>query len=264
MDSIPLINQKLKQLISDKTGDNVKRFSEEIGVGQQRLNRLLSPDKRNGKFPSVNFEIIQAILKRYPEVDRHWLTGEKAGQSPNAVAVPHVEGDTLEIIKRQDGTEFRDLGEGRFLMVTPLIEQKAYAGYLSGWADPIYIEELPRHAVVVDKLHFGVYRSFEVKGDSMTNGMIGSYPDGTIVTCRQIERTKYSRSKLHLHDFQDYIIVQDDGIQLKRILSHDVEAGTIVCHSINEDKDVYPDFELHLDDVRELFNVVKKTENVGR
>lgn len=248
-------------------GLNTNKNRLGVSLGDKNGMRLTHVTSgRNG----ISEELARDITQAYPSVDYKWLlTGE--GEPPkltpaagkkntgNAIAIPYQEEDTLEIIKRMDGTEFRDLGEGRFLMITPLIEQKAYGGYISGWADPVYIDELPKHAIVVEKLHFGVYRSFEVRGDSMNNGLLGSYPDGAIVTGRQLDRSKYMRSKLHLHDFQDFVIVQEEGIQIKRIVKHDVDNGIITCSSLNPDKDTYPDFELHLKDVRELFNVVTTT-----
>lgn len=266
MEALPHTNARIKELIDEKEGGNVSKFATRIGQTQQVISRLFRIDSRTKRYPWVSDNVLRSIIETYTDINKDWLEKGiglkyKGGspQQPNAIALPSQDENTLEVIRREDGTEFRDLGEGRFLMITPLIEQKAYGGYISGWADPVYIDELPKHAIVVEKLHFGVYRSFEVRGDSMNNGLLGSYPDGAIVTGRQLDRSKYMRSKLHLHDFQDFVIVQEEGIQIKRIVKHDVDNGIITCSSLNPDKNTYPDFELHLKDVRELFNVVTTT-----
>jgi transcriptional regulator with XRE-family HTH domain len=153
-------------------------------------------------------------------------------------------------------TPFIELGEGQYLMVMPLVHEYAYAGYLSGYADPEYVEELSKHTIVVTKQHRGTYRAFEIVGDSMDDGTKESIPDGSIATGREIQRHLW-KSPFHTHRFKDYIIVhQTEGILNKRIVKHDVEKGFITCHSLNPDKEIYPDFKLHLDEVKQIFNIV--------
>ena len=47
-----------------------------------------------------------------------------------------------------------------------LVPQKAAAGYLNGYSDPEYLEELPKFRLPQLNGH-GTYRAFEVSGDSM-------------------------------------------------------------------------------------------------
>jgi phage repressor protein C with HTH and peptisase S24 domain len=56
------------------------------------------------------------------------------------------------------------------VMLVPLVNQYAYGGYLQGFNDPEFIEELPKIPFIVEKEHKGEYICFEVKGDSMDNG----------------------------------------------------------------------------------------------
>lgn len=153
-------------------------------------------------------------------------------------------------------TKFIDLKNGQYLMIVPLVEEYAYAGYLAGYKDPEYIEELPKHSIIVDKHHRGTYYSFRSVGDSMDNGTIESIPHGSIVTGRDIGMDHW-RSKFHTHKFTDYIILhKEGGILIKRIIAHDIENGTITCHSLNPDKNTYPDFVLNLDDIKQILNIV--------
>lgn len=140
-----------------------------------------------------------------------------------------------------------------------MVEQCAYAGYVSGWADPTFVDELPKHTVVMRNLTLGVYRAFVVRGDSMDNGLRGSFADGDILACRKLYQ-KHWRHRLHIHQHKYFVFVTSKGIQIKEVIEHRVEEGIIVCHSLNPDKDKYPDFEISLADVREIYYVMARTE----
>lgn len=55
-----------------------------------------------------------------------------------------------------------------------LVPVKASAGYLNGFSDPQYIQELPRFQLPIPSLKQGTYRAFEIKGDSMLPIQSGS------------------------------------------------------------------------------------------
>lgn len=86
-----------------------------------------------------------------------------------------------------------------------VVPQKAAAGYLSGYSDPEYIEELPR---VYFPLYKGAnYRAFEIMGDSMLP-----------VPPRSIVFGKYLEQLSELKDNRCYIIVtKSEGIVYKRV-----------------------------------------------
>lgn len=156
-------------------------------------------------------------------------------------------------------TKFIDLDDGQILMITPLVEEYAYAGYLTGYKDPEFIEELPKHSIIVNKYHKGTYNSFTVIGDSMTSNdpelMRDNIYDGNIVAGREI-RKEHWNYKLHTHKFSDYVIVHRSGILIKRIIFHDTDKGILTLRSLNENKDLYPDFDVSLTDVFQIFNIV--------
>lgn len=254
------IGGRLEMFIKEK-GIDAQTLSTRLGVSFTMVWKFIY----NQAQPS--FQVIENLLSAYPELSADWLMRgvgymikpASSNALPLGLSHPTEDHEGLEIIKRENGTEFRYLGEEKYLMVTPLVDQFAYAGYTMGWSDHEYIEELPRHAIVVDRLHFGIYRSFIAKGDSMDNGKRGSIADGDILTGRRIDK-RHWRNKLHLHKYQDYVIHTVDGIMVKRIKAHDVNAGIITYESLNPDKKLYPDAELSLSEVVELYNIVAKTE----
>ncbi len=257
------------QSIDSGKAARLKQLREYLGLRQLDFaNRIGSNQSNYGKFelgkraigPNTEYRILNEF-----RVNPTWWNdgnGEMILPSPdnkaNAEFVSH-EDATFEIIKKVDSTEFRAMGGDRYLVVSPLINQYGYAGYISGWADEEYVEELPRHAVIMKELTPGIYRSVEVKGDSMDNGLKGCISDGDIVTGRKLNRD-YWLNRLHLHKYKNYILVTKEGILIKEIIEHKVEDGILVCHSLNPDKDSYPDFEVHLDDINEIFYIKAVTE----
>jgi hypothetical protein len=90
--NLPGPNKRIREIIDQKTNGNVLKFATEISKGledgavsQQKLNRLFNLDTRTNKYPTVPQDIFEAILRRYPEIDAHWLiTGqEKSGTQPD-------------------------------------------------------------------------------------------------------------------------------------------------------------------------------------
>lgn len=61
------INQRIAQIIDDKTGGNLTRFSEILGTSPQYVAKLI---KEGG---SVGIDPITKILKVFPDVEARWL-----------------------------------------------------------------------------------------------------------------------------------------------------------------------------------------------
>ncbi|CAM4215252.1 Phage repressor protein C, contains Cro/C1-type HTH and peptisase s24 domains [Pedobacter westerhofensis] len=240
------IKNRIKEFISSLSIET-KAFELAAGLSNGFVNNI-------GQ--SIREKSMNQILSAYPDLNRNWLlTGEgsmlvKTSKS-NAIDLGELPSN-FEL----DETPFIELPGGDILMVFPLVEESAYAGYLNGYADPEFIEQRPKHSLIVQKYHKGLYRGFEIVGDSMDNGTIESIPDKSKVTGRFLMHHHWE-NKLHLHRYKDFIIVhKTDGIIAKRIIKHNVEEGTIVIHSLNPDKESFPDKELHLSDVKELYNII--------
>ncbi|MEO6523914.1 MAG: hypothetical protein ABIN91_19680 [Mucilaginibacter sp.] len=227
------------------SGKQMGDIADLLGLTRQGLNYHLRKDvledgfKRllQAKFPDVfNFENESVVRDQSNAYSIGQLQQADGGDSP-----------------------FIDLGNGQYIMIVPLVQDYAYAGYLSGYQDDEYLEELPKHSFAVNKQHRGHYMAFQVIGDSMSNGTDESITEGSTVTGREIQRHLWN-SRFHIHRFKDYVIVHKEGILIKRISKHDVDTGIITCQSLNPDKDAYPDFELNLDDCQQMFNIVNVTQ----
>ncbi|WP_235158557.1 helix-turn-helix transcriptional regulator [Dyadobacter sp. CY351] len=182
----------------------------------------------------------------------------KLDRAEKSLVVGDAVGLEGEIIKIEDGTEFRHFGDEKYLVVTPFIDRFAYDRYVLEWSSRQYIDELPKYAIVVDKLQFGVYRSFVLVDNAMDNGLKGSLCKGSVVTARRVDQ-KYWRSKLDPHKFQDFIIHSNRGLLVRRISSHDLDEGVLTCLSLSADKDLYPDFSINLPDIKEIYAIAYVT-----
>lgn len=156
----------------------------------------------------------------------------------------------------RSGNQFIELGNDHYLMLTPLVHEYAYGGYQSGFADPEYISDLPKHAIVVDGIHRGTYRTFVMRGDSMDNDRADAIRAGDKVTGRLLLPTHWG-SRLHTHKFREWIIHTRNGILVKEIAAHNTQQGTLTLTSKNPDKDLYPDITIPLSDVLEIYNIIE-------
>ena len=151
-----------------------------------------------------------------------------------------------------DFNEAKQLTDIDFMSI-PFIPIHAQAGYGRGYGDQEYIDSLPTIPVIVDKKYRGKYRVFEIEGDSMDNNTRDCLCNGDKVLGREVKFDLW-KSKLHYNDWYFVIVTKNDGILTKKITSHDVENGVINCHSLNP---IFEDFEVNLNDVSELYNVIK-------
>lgn len=257
----------LKQLV-DETGYTVSRLEREMGYSNGALAKAI---KQNG---ILKQERIDKLFSIFPNLNRGWLNSGKGsiflknneiangvgGNNPVVQTIPESNaipvGAPVGRHVTSTGNQLLKMENGEYVFFTPLVHAKAQAGYLTGWGDEEYMEELPLFGIFVKEPPLGRYMSFTIVGDSMDDGSEDQIKDGWIATGRKINRSHW-QNKLHLHQYKDYIIHHKEGIMCKRITDHDVEIGEITCHSLNPDKKQYPDFVLQLDDVVELFNIIQ-------
>lgn len=90
-----------------------------------------------------------------------------------------------------------------------LVPQKAAAGYLNGYADAEYIEELPKFQLPVLPEN-ATYRAFEISGDSMLPLKSGTIVIGQFV--ENISDTKNSKTYV--------FVTKDEGIVYKRLFKY--------------------------------------------
>ena len=137
-----------------------------------------------------------------------------------------------------------------------VVEAKAQAGYLRGYADPEYMELLPKIYVSKEFERGGNYLAFTVSGDSMDDGTRRSLCHGDIVVGKELMHHHWA-NKLHFTQYLFIIVHPNEGIVFKQITAHNLLTGEITCHSFNNQ---YEDFVLNLKDVKQLFYIKKIVE----
>lgn len=176
-------------------------------------------------------------------------------------SIPHGSFSSIgkSLADRDKASELVEISPGRYRVKVELVPIYAQAGYLSGFGDQEFLDDLPVHYFTTDRPAKGKYRAFETYGDSMDNGDINeAIPSGTIIIGREVDR-KYWTSKLHSHKWPNWIFVhKTEGIIVKQIADQDLKTGDIVLRSLNPNKEKYPDFTINLNDVNQIYNVVKR------
>jgi transcriptional regulator with XRE-family HTH domain len=123
-----------------------------------------------------------------------------------------------------------------------LVPEKAKAGYATGYADPEYIEELPRFRLpfLSEKRK---YRTFQLKGDSML-----PIPDGSWVTGEFVQDWR------EIISGKAYVVFTiNDGIVFKVVENNLKNDGKLVLYSLNP---IYEPYEVHINEVKEIWKFV--------
>jgi len=139
------------------------------------------------------------------------------------------------------GARFRRLKEQAQQAPRQRIEfvpQKAAAGYLQGYSDEEFIEEL--NTFTLPMLGAGHYRAFEISGDSML-----PVESGSVVVGHQVLNWDEVKNQ------QTYIVVtRQEGIVYKRILKSNRNPKKLTLAS---DNPAYPPYSVSLEDILELW-----------
>lgn len=135
----------------------------------------------------------------------------------------------------------------------PLVNQYAYAGYLAGYKDQKYIDQLPIIPFDSEDDPNFRYMAFEMKGNSMDDGSRDSYIEGDKLFCQEIPSHMWDTSKLHTMNW-NFVIVYQKGIIVRKIIDHDIQNRTIVAHPLNP---FINDELINLVDVYQIFHVLE-------
>lgn len=134
----------------------------------------------------------------------------------------------------------------------PFVPVKAAAGYLAGYADPEFIDEL--NTFTLPMLSGGDYRAFEIIGDSMM-----PTPSGSVIVGEKVSSLDEVKSN------NTYIVVsRTDGIVYKRVLKNNRSKNK---YTMVSDNPAYQPYTLGAEDIMEVWQaqmVISKANTQNR
>jgi transcriptional regulator with XRE-family HTH domain len=120
----------------------------------------------------------------------------------------------------------------------PFVPVKAAAGYLAGFADPEFVDEL--NTFTLPMLAGGDYRAFEIVGDSMM-----PTPSGSVIVGERVQNLDEVKTN------HTYIVVsKTDGIVYKRILKNNRQKNKLTLVS---DNPTYQPYQVNAEDIMEVW-----------
>lgn len=137
--------------------------------------------------------------------------------------------------KRRQLKMTSDSAEIRFVPV------KAAAGYMTGYADPEFVDEL--NTFTLPMLAPGQYRAFEILGDSML-----PTPSGSVIVGEKVEGLD------ELKNSNTYIVLsRNEGVAYKRVMKNNRLKNKITLIS---DNPIYEPYHVSSEDVLEIWKAV--------
>ena len=132
--------------------------------------------------------------------------------------------------------------------VVPFVPVKAAAGYLAGYADPEFLDEL--NTFTLPMLAPGDYRAFEIIGDSML-----PTPSGSVIVGEKVGSLKEVKNS------NTYIVVSNaDGVVYKRIITNDDHQEKLTLLS---DNPLYEPYQVNSRDIVEIWKAVYVIQKAG-
>lgn len=217
------VNENIK-FLRKKQGYTQEQFAEMIGIKRSlvgayeegradpRLNNLV-------KMAEVFQVSLDALINKEISSDEAYQKNAKTSAPSTRILAITVDKDDNENIE--------------------FVPQKASAGYLNGYSDPEYVEELPKFNLP-NLPRNATYRAFEISGDSML-----PLQSGTIIIGQYIE------SLADIKNGKTYVLVTSrEGVVYKRVFNYIEEKG---CLFLVSDNAAYSPYEVAPEDVLEIW-----------
>ncbi len=229
----------LKQLRRKK---NISQsdLADAIGVS---LRTVQIYEKKNANIPIKNLNKIAS----YFEVGIDQLYAKEVNESAA------IYGKSSPYSKK--GITVSALDAGKYLLSVPLVMINEQAEYIEKCGRQEFLSTLSKVSFVIDQISVTHYLAFEISNNSMNNGLSNGIPQNAIVLGKQVPINEFSKNITDSKSF--WVIVHKNGIMCKEITQYEAKERTLTCHSLNSSPE-YLDFEISLDDVKELFEIVKK------
>lgn len=245
-DSIPEINTRFLAVLEYFGYSGYRMEKEETGIKQVQVSHIKSGRNK----PS--HDVIEKLLIKFPNVNYQWLTngiGEMLDNTNPKESV--LKNNIVSVDKSKQIDMVIQVPEDDYMMVE-FEDLETAAGKLGG-NDVVELPETKKRLVPKEYAN-GFYLVVRVYGESMNDQTYRSILNGDEILIKQyfdfIENLPI-RNKL-------FVIVTEDGSVVKQIKKVDKENKKIICHSFNP---TWEDYEVHLDEITQIFTVEKKVKS---
>ncbi|QBN19592.1 XRE family transcriptional regulator [Flavobacterium nackdongense] len=214
--------------------DNLRYLRVKSGMTQQKIaDELKIPRERYAKYEGTTDPPLDCLqrISRYFHVSIDLLLSFDIRRVPYENLLQLEENRILLPITVDSD------GENKIEIVTA----KARAGYLTGYGDPEFVENLQR--ISLPFLSNGKYRAFPIEGDSMPPHNDKSFIVG-----------KYLEKLADIKDGKTYVVLsRNDGIVYKRLFRKPKRETIFLFHS---DNNIYKPYEVKANEILEIWEHV--------
>lgn len=226
------INLRIKQLVDYFANGNNSEFGNLIGVNEANIRNYI-----NGTEPK--FSILEKIAKKF-EINFEWLI---LGIEP-MLPIKDIVKVTNQMVSFENKIPQVVTIDAHNTDNIVLVPGKLKAGYLEGYNDPEFIKTLPAYRM--PGLNNGVFRMFEMEGDSM----FPTIPNKSYVVGQFVDNWLTG-----IKDNQVYAVISNeikDGL-LKRCLNRIDKYNNLICKSDNRRE--YPTQNIDPASIKEIWEV---------
>lgn len=230
MESIDL---KIKAIIHQFNLNNFA-FSRRIGVTSTTIDSIVNGRPQadgSRKRTKPGYDVLMSIINEF-DINPDYLFGKS-----QHMLKPEVNTSNGTYAGMPQVISTNTNGDENIIFVS----QKAQAGYLHGYGDMDFVENLPAFRLPI--LKEGTFRCFEVKGNSMYRTLC----DGDLVVGSYVEDLQDIKSgRIYI------VITKNDGIVIKRVINRIAERALLILKSDNKD---YPTYTVQAEDIMEVWYV---------
>lgn len=231
----------LKRL-RQKKNISQSKLAKEIGVS---LRTIQLYERQDANIPLKN---LKKIAEYFELGVRDLYLNERVGEPSGNYESQGSLGNRENSIKK--------VAPGKYLIKAPLVISSVQEDYIGYFDDLVFLQKLPSMDMFVEQVSVARYVAFEMANSSMDDGSKDSIPNKAILLGKLIAVNRvwgiWKEKPQTL-----WVVVHKGGIMCKKIVSYNKKENRIVCSSLSRSPE-YSDFGIGLDDVLQIFMVIKK------
>jgi transcriptional regulator with XRE-family HTH domain len=228
-----VINRKLKQF-RQQLNLSQEQFAAQLGIKQGSYS-----DIERGKV-QVSNHIMQKLVKQF-NLNPSWYYSDEGEMFRTKPVSDHVwaKKNQWGVVENSMAVSF--LSDEKRLRAVPLIQQKAFASFIEGFADEEFISQQP--VIYLPNLPPGELTAFEIAGDSMEPNLL----EGDILlTSRVISFSELRENRV-------YVFAGNNGLFVKRLFLSKNENSDIPQLHLHSDNPEHRPFVLSVEQVQHVW-----------